>query len=71
MWNNYNPPLLTFGPFVFEFLLVSCHCHSALSSWCRRERLCLYYQMVQEKIKLPTNDTRYQVNLLLELMQVI
>ena len=35
----------------------------------RRERLCLYYQLVQEKLSSPANDTRYQVSLLLELMQ--
>ena len=36
----------------------------------RRERLCLYYQLVQEKLQTPRNDTGYQVSLLLELMQV-
>ena len=35
----------------------------------RRERLCLYYQLVQEKLSSAANDTRYQVSLLLELMQ--
>ena len=35
----------------------------------RRERLCLYYQLVQERLSSPANDTRYQVSLLLELMQ--
>ena len=34
----------------------------------RRERLCLYYQLVQEKLSSP-DEAGYQVNLLLELMQ--
>ena len=34
----------------------------------RRERLCLYYQLVQEKLS-SNDETGYQVNLLLELMQ--
>lgn len=60
-------PLLACKNLLLELL-------TKIKSWgivFRRERLCLQYQMVQEqKLRTRSNDTIYQVNLLLELMQV-
>ena len=62
-----------FCPSVFFYLVAVCPSVWILEiqmTSIRRERLCLYYQLVQEKLNTPSNDTRYQVSLLLELMQV-
>ena len=62
-----------FCPSVFFYLIAVCPSVWILEiqmTSIRRERLCLYYQLVQEKLNSPSNDTRYQVSLLLELMQV-
>ena len=61
-----------FCPSVFFYLCAVCPSVWILEiqmTSLRRERLCLYYQLVQERLSSPANDTRYQVSLLLELMQ--
>ena len=61
-----------FCPSVFFYLCAVCPSVWILEiqmTSIRRERLCLYYQLVQEKLSSAANDTRYQVSLLLELMQ--